>query len=317
MKPAARITDKTMHAGSITTGCSSVLIGGLRAARVGDEHACPVHGKGKVTTGCGSVIIGGSFASRIGDLAGCATESTLSVLERIASGKAKAEGGGQVNKKRAEAEHKGVGVRFSDVQGGLKGKGDVGSGLTPIGDRSEAEVLVERLEGEVYFGPPDDYGANPTYSLASEATAGSAEVKSDLLLGDDGNRVGIGGVGKAGANAAGAKAKEKRTFGFGGYNIQVRDEAEVAVGVGAGAGAWGYYDRREERVHLGAFGALKALGGVELLGDISIGKEYPPGEKPVTDLKGTGPEFKGSVTPGPMEGIPNIIITGFESVVIG
>lgn len=311
MKPAARITDMTMHAGKITTGCPSVLIGGLRAARVGDGHECPVHGKGKITTGCGSVIVGGSFASRIGDLAGCATESTLA---RVAPGKAKAEGGGQAKKRRLEGEHKGSGFRVNEILLGGKGKG---SGKALVGEAGEAEVFVERVEGEVYFGPPDDYGANPLYSASLEGTVGSAEAKGDALFGDDGNRVGVGVVAKAGANAAGIKGKQKSTFGFGGYNIQLRGEMEGSEGVGAGLGHWGYYDRREERVHFGAFGTLKAFAGLELLGDISIGKAYPPGEKPVTDLKGTPPEFKASVTPGPMEGIPNIIITGFESVVIG
>jgi uncharacterized Zn-binding protein involved in type VI secretion len=88
---AARITD--MHTcpmvdpgpaphvgGPIITGCFTVLIGGLAAARMGDQATCmgPVD---TIMSGSETVFIGGKPAARIGDptshggviIAGCPT----------------------------------------------------------------------------------------------------------------------------------------------------------------------------------------------------------------------------------------------------
>lgn len=68
-KPAARLGDTTMHGPPITgPPCSTVLIGGQPAWRVGDQHTCPIpnapppsgpgtpHGPG-VTSPPGSVTV--------------------------------------------------------------------------------------------------------------------------------------------------------------------------------------------------------------------------------------------------------------------
>ena len=47
----------------VATGCSSVIIGGKRAARVGDRIACDA----AISSGEATVIIGGAEAARIGD----------------------------------------------------------------------------------------------------------------------------------------------------------------------------------------------------------------------------------------------------------
>lgn len=41
------------------------------AARVGDEHACTIHGAGPVLTGSSTVLVGGEKAARRGDTAFC------------------------------------------------------------------------------------------------------------------------------------------------------------------------------------------------------------------------------------------------------
>ena len=60
--PAARKGDMTSHGGTITTGCATVLIGGLLAARAGDMTVCPMvtplippipHVGGPILTGSG------------------------------------------------------------------------------------------------------------------------------------------------------------------------------------------------------------------------------------------------------------------------
>jgi uncharacterized Zn-binding protein involved in type VI secretion len=79
-KPAARLGDITAHGGLIIVGCSTVLISGQPAARVGDMHECPLvtpgnppvpHVGGPIIMGSPTVIIGGMPAARMTDMATC------------------------------------------------------------------------------------------------------------------------------------------------------------------------------------------------------------------------------------------------------
>jgi uncharacterized Zn-binding protein involved in type VI secretion len=78
MPPAARLLDSTTHGGLvIARGTGRVLVGGLPAAAVGDQHLCPVpppagpHPPAPFPTGSTSVEIGGQPALRVGDIAPC------------------------------------------------------------------------------------------------------------------------------------------------------------------------------------------------------------------------------------------------------
>ena len=78
MPSAARITDTTSHGGMIAgPGVATVLIGGLPAAVLGDNHICalpPVAHQPTVSpfiTGSATVLIGGMPAVRVGDVAAC------------------------------------------------------------------------------------------------------------------------------------------------------------------------------------------------------------------------------------------------------
>jgi uncharacterized Zn-binding protein involved in type VI secretion len=75
-KPAARVTDTTSHGTPLAPGpgCPTVLIGGRPAWRAGaDFHTCPLsdgpkpHVGGMVAVGSTSVLIGGLPAARQGD----------------------------------------------------------------------------------------------------------------------------------------------------------------------------------------------------------------------------------------------------------
>jgi uncharacterized Zn-binding protein involved in type VI secretion len=75
-QPAARVTDQTSHGKPLSPGpgCATVLIGGLPAWRVqADFHQCPLsdgpkpHVGGVVMVGSTTVMIGGLFAARQGD----------------------------------------------------------------------------------------------------------------------------------------------------------------------------------------------------------------------------------------------------------
>ena len=75
-QPAARLSDLTSHGTPLGPGpgCLTVLIGSLPAWRAGsDTHVCPLvdgvkpHVGGVVSAGSTSVFIGGMPAARIGD----------------------------------------------------------------------------------------------------------------------------------------------------------------------------------------------------------------------------------------------------------
>jgi uncharacterized Zn-binding protein involved in type VI secretion len=77
MPPAARVGDTTGHPGTITgPGVSTVLIGGMPAAVMGDMHSCAFpppasHPPTPFAKGSGTVLIGNRPALRTGDTAGC------------------------------------------------------------------------------------------------------------------------------------------------------------------------------------------------------------------------------------------------------
>ncbi len=78
MPPAARISDPTGHPGVIVgPGVATVLIGGMPAAVLGDQHACSMpptagpHPPTPIAKGSATVLIGGRPAARVGDMSGC------------------------------------------------------------------------------------------------------------------------------------------------------------------------------------------------------------------------------------------------------
>jgi len=78
MPPAARVTDTTVHGGTVTgPGCATVLVGGMPAAVMGDMHACvipPSTGHLPVspfTVASTTVLAGGMGMLRVGDSCGC------------------------------------------------------------------------------------------------------------------------------------------------------------------------------------------------------------------------------------------------------
>jgi len=67
MPSAVRLSDTTSLGGAIVgPGVSTVLIGGLPASILGDNHAHP-NGASPIVIGSTSVMIGGKPAARVGD----------------------------------------------------------------------------------------------------------------------------------------------------------------------------------------------------------------------------------------------------------
>ena len=85
MPPAAKVGDVTNHGGTIVgPGEATVLIGGMPAAVVGDNHVCVIpppsagpHPPTPFAAGSTSVMIGGKPAVRVGDTCGCGAASIL------------------------------------------------------------------------------------------------------------------------------------------------------------------------------------------------------------------------------------------------
>ena len=84
MPPAARVTDTTTHGGTIIgPGEATVLIGGMPAAVMGDNHVCSLPPNVHPLTvspfpmGSATVLIGGMSAIRVGDAAICGASAAV------------------------------------------------------------------------------------------------------------------------------------------------------------------------------------------------------------------------------------------------
>lgn len=84
MPAAARLTDTTTHGGTIIgPGEATVLIGGMPAAVMGDNHACSLPPNTHQPTvspfiaGSATVLIGGKPALRVGDACVCGASAAV------------------------------------------------------------------------------------------------------------------------------------------------------------------------------------------------------------------------------------------------
>ncbi len=87
--PACRISDETEHGGVIVMGFPMVLIGGLPAARIGDNHVCPMetpgvppipHVGGPFVMGSPTVLVGEMPQSRVTDQLVCVGPPDMAIL---------------------------------------------------------------------------------------------------------------------------------------------------------------------------------------------------------------------------------------------
>ena len=84
MPAAARVTDTSTHGGTILgPGISTVLIGGMPAAVLGDNHVCTMPPNthqptvSAFTAGSGTVLIGSMPALRTGDTCVCGASAAV------------------------------------------------------------------------------------------------------------------------------------------------------------------------------------------------------------------------------------------------
>jgi uncharacterized Zn-binding protein involved in type VI secretion len=87
--PACRISDETEHGGVIVVGLPTVLIGMLPAARIGDNHVCPMvtpgvppipHVGGPFVMGSPTVLVGEMAQSRVNDQLVCTGPPDMAVM---------------------------------------------------------------------------------------------------------------------------------------------------------------------------------------------------------------------------------------------
>ena len=155
------------------------------------------------------------------------------------------------------------------------------AGATQFGAGAQGEASAVMARGKV---------AGELGNLGTGGVGGSlegkqfyAEAKGQALLGDDGRYIGAALGGKAEAAALGGSAGGEVTIPIGwipgvpkGWTIGAKGEASGSVGTAkAEGGGYGYYDREDQRTHLGAYAGIGLGLGGALLGDISIG----PGKK--------------------------------------
>ncbi|MCF0039776.1 PAAR domain-containing protein [Dyadobacter fanqingshengii] len=84
MPAAVRVTDTTNHGGTVIgPGVATVLIGGMPAAVLGDNHICSLPPSGHQPTaspfiqGSATVLIGGMPSVRVGDICVCGAAAVV------------------------------------------------------------------------------------------------------------------------------------------------------------------------------------------------------------------------------------------------
>jgi uncharacterized Zn-binding protein involved in type VI secretion len=254
-KPAARLTEMSVHGGKVVTGSPNVIICKKPAGRQGDGHVCPIpgHGPGRIVGCSRTVLINKRGAARMGDFIACATspsppvpgvnppagEYAPSAADDTTKGMSP-DGAPDLLYKKA-AEHKVTDddnyvkalyaeAKFSDYdKDGTRDTAKVGVGLVNMSGRAQqkdgylgasgaARVMTAEAEASSH-GTALGYGAN------ANAKAEYTTVEGSVFAGPKGDNgknpyaeVGARGtLGIAEAGAGGFIGDDGRRVGIGGY----------------------------------------------------------------------------------------------------
>lgn len=273
MRPAARVTDPTLHGGPLLTGAPSVLINGKPAVRVGDAHLCPAHGMGPVVEGNVTVIICGAPASRWMDRCLCigVTDSSAgSTGSGSSSGNGEAEAHAGGFKARAKRTPEGYTPAEDGRMGGklsLVGAGEVSVGVDSEYGGTEVGVEVEGPSGEIKGGSPipmptgRDTGG---ITFGQRVRGSAAKVKVKVR-----ERAGIDGVIEI----------DERTSGS-------RSVGSVSAPGDSPAGGWLFYDWEKGELRYGYWGKVGDWG-MEKDVKIRIGGKKATGSIPNQIARGS------------------------------
>ena len=330
-RPAARVGDSHMcpmvngpvvHTGGIINmGSVTVHIGNALAARVGDACSCQSVGAAGV-----------GVPSQVGPGAG---ESTLSSGDRNANGwqgpggEIRAtdsdqdgsldtvEGEGSLlrhnyNRNLAGNGRNAVGIQntldvgFAD--GGGTARGNYGYTLQ---QRLQAGVVRDR--GSFNLGQPTDSNnrySNPFMALSWDARALRAAEESGTLMGDDGQRIGLGNEGHVAADWGSVDFNFQSNLPF----LPQNSTLGFSLGAGAGLNEHLYYDRRDGQLHL-VLGGEWAWLGIE--GDMPLAAPMDQIDMVVDHVRGVIGQVTGSSASPTPPVIPNVIVNGDATVLIG
>lgn len=315
MEPAARKGDATLHDGVITGGSDDVRIEGTPAAREGDEHVCPIHGHGVIGKLSRTIYINGRAAARKQDPCPCnpitAFDWAATPTDSDADGtKDTVEVWGSAVRMRNEGYlslgpeiggKNNLDVLYGNAKGHLSA--DSAGCIPGFGAELsvEAGALKWGLGNSLGLFFPDDKGRNPFLSSYLEGAWLHAGAGGEILIGDDGNRMGF--IQRAGFFAEEAEVNyewrgSSPVIVWPYWTIDTKIGVSGSVGdiPSWSEGLWGYYNKEERRFH---FGGLVEVGLGLGLGinnvDVSIGLPYGGSEKVA----------------------PNRLVAGFDSVLFG
>jgi len=177
-KPAARVSDMTVHGGTVMPpGCPTVLIGGLPAARLTDMHVCPMltpglppipHVGGPIIMGSSGVMIGGMPAARVMDQAICVGPPDMIAMGcfTVLIGETSPGGGG------------GGGAGASNAGAAAAAAG--GSSEAESGERHWVEFLLADSAGRPLASVPFEL-QDPSGETARGASAADGKIRRDGL----------------------------------------------------------------------------------------------------------------------------------------
>lgn len=361
-RPAARVGDTIacpFHGtGVISKGSFTVLINGMPAARLGDITGCMVPGLAPVSIpqptlglpAAGAAPQGAAPIEGARSLAPQYDHQMHDALDKAKDGVSAmhiegriSDGDGDGNLDTAEGSLEAVRLRNA---------GQVNVGEAELGGTHSMDMLYANGRASYIPGPgmeggsvsgtaeagmvkwgaggtigaADSKGLNPILGVAGEVNMMHAKADGDMLIGSDGNRVGLVGKGELGAEALKGEAVGTTTIPiWPGYNVQAVGKASAAAGaVGGGGGAWLYYDKKQGRLRGGIMGILKVLVGLGAEVEISVGRAFaedaPAAPAPAPPpLPAPSAGFGGYLnTPGlGPAGLPGAIMLGNPRVLIG
>jgi len=351
-RPAARVGDTVVCAlhgpGVISMGSFTVLINGMPAARMGDITGCMAPSMAPVSVP--APVLGPTPAPPIqwaGSLDPKKHGKFIEENDKSKDGVTAAHLEGRVT----DVNNDGI---YDTAEGALIGarmrnSGQVDVGSVEFGGTHNLDVLYATAKvsnltndyGQAVSGTAEagmmkwgvggttgaagSKGLNPAAGLGGEVNLMHAKAEGDLLVGSDGNRVGLIGKGEAGAEALKGEVVGITTIPLPfGANIQAVAKASAAAGTaGGGAGLWLYYDKKQGRLRGGIMGILKVLIGAGAEVEVSIGRPFqedsPPPPPPNADTPAPSPLFGGyNNTPGlGAAGLPGTVLLGNPTVLIG
>lgn len=355
-RPAARVGDTVacpFHGtGVISKGSFTVLINGMPAARLGDITGCMVPGLAPVsipqpTLGpppapqpAAPIEEAHSWAPQFDHRMHDELDKAPGGVSAFHSESRHSDSNGDGQRDTAEGSFEVLRMRNTGQKniGGAEVAGthsvdilyanarasripDTGSGGSIS---ATAEAGVAKWGAGATIGAADSKGLNPIMGVAGEVNMMHFKADGDLLIGDDGNRVGLIGKGELGGEMLKGEGAVTHTLPiWPGYNIQTVGKLSGDAGAfGGGGGGWLYYDKKQGRMRGGFMATLKVLFGLGAELEVSVGRELKedapapaPAPAPLPPSAGFGGYLN---TPGlGPAGLPGAIMLGNPRVLIG